>query len=81
MTHYTRADLETADRHIAQGEQHIVRQEELLTVLRARAQPTESAEALLAIFNSTLVEHRTHRAAIAEALDGRAQQDVQDEKQ
>lgn len=76
MTHYTRADLETADRHIAQGEQHIARQEELLTVLRARAESTDSAEALLAIFNSTLVEHRAHRAAIAEALDGRAQQDV-----
>lgn len=74
MTHYTRADLETAERHVAQGEQHVARQEELLTVMRTRAQPTESAEALLTLFNSTLVEHRAHRDAIAKALDARGQQ-------
>ena len=69
MTHYTHADLEMADRHIAEGEQHIVRQEELLTGLLARGQPIDAAEALLALFNSNLVEHRAHRNAIAEALE------------
>ena len=69
MTHYTRADLEMADRHILQGEHHIVQQEELLTRLRAQGQATDSAEALLALFNSTLAEHRAHRGAIAEALE------------
>lgn len=68
MTHYTQADLAMAERHIAQGELHIVRQEELLTGLQARRHSTAAAEALLAMFNATLVEHRSHRDAIAVAI-------------
>ena len=68
MTHYTQADVDMADRHIAEGEQHIVRQDELLSRLRMQCLPTEEAEKLLAILNSTMVGHRTHRAAIIEAL-------------
>ena len=69
MTHYTRADLDMADRHIAEGEGHIGRQEALLTEMRARGYPVDSAETLLALFNSTQVSHITHRAAIARALE------------
>ena len=69
MTHYTRADVDMADRHIAEGEQHIARQEALLSRLRMQSLPTEEAEKLLAILNSTMVGHRTHRAAIIEALE------------
>ena len=69
MTHYTRADLDMADRHIAQGERHIVQQEQLVTSLRLKQLPTAAAEAQLVTLNATLVQHRAHRAAIAEALD------------
>ena len=69
MTQYTRADLDMADRHIAEGEEHIGRQEVLLSELRVRGQPLESAEALLALFNSTQASHITHRAAIVRALE------------
>ena len=68
MTHYTLADLEMADRHIAEGQGHVVRQEVLLTGLRTRGEPAASAEALLAVFNATVIEYRVHRAAIAQAL-------------
>ncbi|MBB5712521.1 hypothetical protein [Sphingomonas xinjiangensis] len=71
MTQYTQADVDMADRHIAQGERHIAQQEELITRLRVQAHSTQEAENLLALFNSTMVEHRAHRAAIIEALEAR----------
>jgi len=37
MTHYTLADLDMADRHIAEGEGHIARQEVLMMGLRIHA--------------------------------------------
>ena len=69
MTHYTRADLHMADRHIAEGEAHVGRQQELITRLRGQALPTEEAEKLLGIFDSAMVQHRVHRAAIIKALE------------
>jgi hypothetical protein len=68
VTQYTRADLAMADRHISQGERHISGQEVLLTRLRLLAAPTEDAESLLALLNWTQAAHRSHRAAISEAL-------------
>ena len=69
MTHYTSADLHMADRHIAQGEAHIARQEVLLTSLLLRGLPTAEAEKLLKLFNESQTEHRAHRVAIAAAID------------
>jgi hypothetical protein len=69
MTHYTQADLTMADRHIVEGEAHILRQEELVSALRLRQRPTEEAETLLRLFYDTQAEHLTHRAAIARALE------------
>ncbi len=69
MTHYTRADVDMADRHIAEGKRHIDQQEKLLRTLQLQARPTEDAEQLLATFNSTMVGHREHRAAIIAALE------------
>ena len=69
VTHYTAADLAIADRHIAEGEAHILRQEELLSSLLRDGLPTAEAEARLRLFNETQVEHRAHRDAIASALD------------
>jgi hypothetical protein len=62
---YTAADLEMAHRHVAEGERHIVQQEELITRLRERGLPTQAADELLSTYNSLLVEHRQHRDAIA----------------
>ncbi|HVU29188.1 MAG TPA: hypothetical protein VHE36_02200 [Sphingomicrobium sp.] len=66
---YSKADLELVERHVAQGEQHIIRQEELISRLRSRGLPTEEAEKLLKGFQESLHEHRAHRDRIAEALD------------
>jgi hypothetical protein len=68
MTSYRQSDLDMAERHIAEGEEHIVLQEELLTGLRTKGLPTAEAEKLLALLNDTQVEHRKHREAIAAAL-------------
>ena len=58
---YTAADLRMVDDHIAQGERHVTRQEEIVALLRSRGHPTEVAEQLLAEFQSTLRQHREHR--------------------
>jgi hypothetical protein len=58
---YTAADLRMVDDHIAQGERHVSRQEEIVAWLRSRGHPTEVAEQLLAEFQSTLQQHRAHR--------------------
>ena len=68
MTQYTRADVDMADRHIAEGEVHIGRQKALITRLQSQSLPVEEAEHLLTLFRSTMDEHRAHRAAIVEAL-------------
>jgi len=70
MTHYTRADLDMADRHIAEGEAHILRQEKIVTRLHSNGAPTGEAENLLRLLNETQAEHRRHRRAIVEALEG-----------
>ena len=66
---YTRADLQMVDDHIAQGERHIIQQEELVTRLRERGLPTEAAEKLLSDFREMLQQHWDHRALIAKDLE------------
>lgn len=68
MTHYTQADVEMADRHIAEGEVHIANQKALLARLRLQSLPTEDAENMLDLLNSIMVEHYAHRTAILVAL-------------
>lgn len=58
---FSAADLKMVDDHIAQGEQHVSRQEELIDWLKSRGHPTDLAEQLLAAFRSTLIQHRAHR--------------------
>lgn len=65
---YTKADLDMANRHIAEAERHILRQEELLTGLRARHADTTLAEELLAEFQITLRNYRDDRDMIAAQL-------------
>jgi len=58
-----------AERHVAQGERHIIDQERILTDLRLRSQPTDTAEELLRQFNDLLGQHRAHRDQIKAQLD------------
>lgn len=67
---YTMADLELVERHIAQGERHIVAQEELISRLRSRGLPTDKAESLLKQFHETLRDHYSHRDVMRTAVYG-----------
>ncbi|MBB4570937.1 hypothetical protein [Rhizobium leucaenae] len=67
---YTQTDLDMAERHIAEGEQHISDQEMIITKLRIRHLDTEVAEEVLAAFNEMLQVHRHHRDVIAAGLEG-----------
>jgi hypothetical protein len=58
---FTAADLRMVDDHIAQGERHVTRQEEIVAHLRSHGLPTDAAEDLLEAFRATLVQHRSHR--------------------
>jgi hypothetical protein len=58
---YSAADLRMVDDHIAQGERHVTRQEEIIAWLTSRGHPTEMAEQLLLEFQATLLQHRAHR--------------------
>jgi hypothetical protein len=66
---YTRAELEMVDRHIAQGERHVVQQEELITRLSQRGLPTAQAELVLAGFQSALRTHWEHRTAMIDSME------------
>jgi hypothetical protein len=66
---YTAADLQMVDRHVAQGERHIVQQEELISRLIQHGLPTADAELMLADFHDTLRVHREHRDAIVAAME------------
>ena len=67
---YTAADLKMVDDHIAQGERHIIHQEELISRLIQRGLPTLAAEELLAEFQSLQRQHWDHRAEMIRALEG-----------
>jgi hypothetical protein len=54
--------------HIAQGERHVIGQEQLITRLRCRGYPTAEAESLLSAFQATLRQHREHRAVMRDSL-------------
>jgi hypothetical protein len=66
---YTPANLKMVDDHIAQGERHVDRQRELIASLKAHGHPTEMAERLLVDFQSTLDQHRSHRAMMLREIE------------
>jgi hypothetical protein len=66
---FSSADLRMVDDHIAQGERHVTRQEELIAWLKSRGHPTETAEQLLVEFQSTLMQHRAHRDLMMHSND------------
>ena len=65
---FTQADLDMAELHIAQGERHVARQEEILTELRLAGGDTTLAESLLGEFHASLRMHREDRDRIAAEL-------------
>ena len=65
---FTLSDLETADRHVARAEKHVLEQEERLSNLRLKGADTTLAEELLTEFNASLKLHRTDRDYIAAEL-------------
>ena len=67
---YSQADIDLADSHVAQGERHVVQQEELIGRLRSSGLPTEAAEELLVLFRTTLNQHRTHRDYMLDSMAG-----------
>ena len=69
---YTAADIKMVEDHIAQGERHIIQQEELITRLTERGLPTESADELLAEFRALLQQHWDHRTEMLRSIQGEA---------
>ena len=69
---YTAADLKMVDDHIAQGERHIIQQEELITRLTQRGLPTGPAAELLSEFPLLLQQHWDHRHEMLRAMEGPA---------
>jgi hypothetical protein len=53
-------ELEMVQRHIRQGEKHVLRQHEIIAELTLRNQPTWLAEGLLLDFQATLRAHQDH---------------------
>jgi len=64
-----RAHLAMADRDIAEGEERVLRQEQLVARLRAESRSTTEAEALLRLLRDTLQVWKAHRDQILRALD------------
>jgi len=65
---YSAADLELADRHVAEAESRIARQREIVAEHEARGWPLDQARLLLTSFEQTLHEMLEHRIAIAAEL-------------
>jgi hypothetical protein len=61
-------DLQMVQRHVAEGERHIVQQEELISRLEIDELPTQAAKELLSTFRMTLASHRDHLNRIVDEL-------------
>lgn len=53
-----------ANRHIREGEAHVSRQREIIAQLQRDGHATATAESLLSEFETTLDEHKEHKALI-----------------
>lgn len=57
-------ELELAERNVREGEANVVRQREIVAVLRRGGYTGSRPERLLAVFEATLAEHRKHLAGL-----------------
>ena len=53
--------LAQAERHVAEGEQHIIRQREIIEMLARQGHDTKAADELLGQFEQTLAAHIADR--------------------
>ena len=53
-------ELEMVQRHVLQGERHVLRQLEIISVMQARNQPTSLAKDLLFSFDTSLRAHKAY---------------------
>ena len=68
MTSYTLADLERADHQVAEGEQHIARQGEIIVGMCVVGRDIADSQRHLTLFNEAQQQRRAHRDAIAKAI-------------
>jgi len=68
MARYTLADLEKADRYIADGERHVSRQKALIARLRLIGISTTDAQDLLRLLVELLALFHQHRTSIVTAI-------------
>jgi len=61
--------LKTAERHIAQGRQHIADQERRVDKLRRDGQDVTQASSLLRLFREVQVQHIAHRDLLLGELE------------
>ena len=64
MTRREETDIEMVQRHVCEGEEHIVRQRELVAKLPPDSDLAESAQQLLTVFEENLKSHRKHLARL-----------------
>jgi hypothetical protein len=62
------AQLRKADAQIESGRLRLLKQERLITALKASGRPMVEAERLAALFRDTLAEWERHRALIVQRL-------------
>lgn len=65
-----RVHLAQAEHDIAEGEERIIRQTELVARLQSKGRGTAEAEALLQNFNETLLIWKSHRDLILRVIAG-----------
>jgi hypothetical protein len=65
---YTREDLVVVDLHVAEGEQHVARQRQIVQQVAADPRLRELAERLLAELEAVLNGHRQQREIIRARL-------------
>ena len=65
---YTQDDLAMARRHVAEGEERVLRQRQLVGRLEERGEPTGAGLDLLEEFEATLEQMRVHLAVMEEEI-------------
>lgn len=64
MTHRGETDIEMVQRHVREGEEHVVRQREIVASLPPNSDLAVTAHQLLTLFEEGLEQHRDHLARL-----------------
>lgn len=68
---YTQEDLKMAERHVAEGAQHIARQKRIITEVARDPRLLNTAQRLLSEFEATQRDHIKFRDTILAEMSGR----------